>query len=211
MALIQCRKCGGEVSDKAKACPHCGELLTDGAAENLLEERSPIICEECGNKIPEGTKACPKCGCPIYTADVDDKPIHETVSTNSSNGKKKTITIITVAVLAIVAIMGFIIIRNNVLFGDDRIAYEMIMDVADNFKDPSSVRLVSGELGVDKDCMFCGISANNGWGNRTTSYYFIMGGMIMKEDDPTSLYMGKDELNFEKINKNLERALERFY
>ena len=24
MAIIKCKNCGGNVSDKAKACPHCG-------------------------------------------------------------------------------------------------------------------------------------------------------------------------------------------
>jgi cytochrome c biogenesis protein CcdA len=27
MALIKCPECGGEVSDKARACPHCGAPL----------------------------------------------------------------------------------------------------------------------------------------------------------------------------------------
>lgn len=28
MALIKCSECGGEISDQAKACPHCGKSLT---------------------------------------------------------------------------------------------------------------------------------------------------------------------------------------
>ena len=41
MALIKCNNCGGIVSDKAKACPHCG---------------SPIIFEQGGNSQPAFNK-----------------------------------------------------------------------------------------------------------------------------------------------------------
>ena len=27
MAIIKCENCGGNVSDKAKACPHCGKVI----------------------------------------------------------------------------------------------------------------------------------------------------------------------------------------
>ena len=30
MALIKCENCGGNVSDKAKVCPHCGSVLNQG-------------------------------------------------------------------------------------------------------------------------------------------------------------------------------------
>ena len=32
MALITCPECGGQVSDSARSCPHCGYLLTDPQA-----------------------------------------------------------------------------------------------------------------------------------------------------------------------------------
>lgn len=54
MALIKCKDCGHEVSDKASTCPNCGcpiDRLT--------------VCGECGNPIPDGVDACPNCGCPV--------------------------------------------------------------------------------------------------------------------------------------------------
>jgi hypothetical protein len=116
MALVNCKHCGQQVSEKAAMCPHCGEQL--------------------------------------------------------------------------------------------KTAYELIYDVAQSFKNPSSVRLVSGTLGVDKDCMFCGISATNGYGARSTSYYFVMDGWALEEeDDISSLYKEKDGLNFDLINKMLAKTL----
>ena len=39
MALIQCKNCGNDVSDKAAICPHCGEHLIE-------EVKEIILCEE---------------------------------------------------------------------------------------------------------------------------------------------------------------------
>lgn len=53
MALIKCPECGGQVSDSAASCPHCGYSLV-----NLK------LCEECNAVITEEDAACPQCGCP---------------------------------------------------------------------------------------------------------------------------------------------------
>lgn len=34
MALINCPECGKEISDKVKACPHCGYPLVENSEEN---------------------------------------------------------------------------------------------------------------------------------------------------------------------------------
>ena len=57
MALIKCPECGKEISDKAKACIHCGyplEELKDKTEENLFS--SPRKCLKCG-KITANPKA----------------------------------------------------------------------------------------------------------------------------------------------------------
>lgn len=50
MALIKCKECGKEISDKAKVCPNCG-------FENNL-----IICPECKKEIKGNVNTCPNCG-----------------------------------------------------------------------------------------------------------------------------------------------------
>ena len=54
MALIKCKECGHEVSDKASSCPNCGCPI-----EKVL------VCRECGQQIPDGVDTCSNCGCPI--------------------------------------------------------------------------------------------------------------------------------------------------
>lgn len=37
MAIIKCKNCGNDVSDKAKRCPHCQEIINDeNGIENIL-------------------------------------------------------------------------------------------------------------------------------------------------------------------------------
>mgnify|MGYP003956667107 CR=1 FL=1 len=51
MALIKCYECSKEISDTAKACPHCGA----GKA---------VECHECSKQISENLDSCPNCGAP---------------------------------------------------------------------------------------------------------------------------------------------------
>ena len=50
MAMIVCPNCGEQVSDKAKKCVHCGEIL-------IPEEKK--YCNECGTKLEDGMTECP--------------------------------------------------------------------------------------------------------------------------------------------------------
>ena len=59
MAMIKCPECGQEISDKAKKCVHCGEIL-------IPEEKKH--CAECGAELEEGMTECTNCGCPVETS-----------------------------------------------------------------------------------------------------------------------------------------------
>lgn len=48
MSMIQCPECGREISDKAKACPHCGTPI--------------FVCPECNNVSTGSEGVCPHCG-----------------------------------------------------------------------------------------------------------------------------------------------------
>ena len=69
MALITCRSCGKQISDKAKACPGCGAIVFPEGPEAIKQ----LFCTECGSAIPSGLEVCPNCGCPVETVDQDDK------------------------------------------------------------------------------------------------------------------------------------------
>ena len=57
MAITQCIECGGNVSTKAEACPHCGYCAEPQAAL--------MICQECGRAFEPSLSSCPACGYPV--------------------------------------------------------------------------------------------------------------------------------------------------
>ena len=57
MEITQCIECGGNVSTKAEACPHCGYRAEPQAAL--------IICQECGRAFEPSLSSCPACGYPV--------------------------------------------------------------------------------------------------------------------------------------------------
>ena len=119
MALVACKSCGKEISDKAKACPACGAILI----EDIVEKKLPVICQECGFEIPDGAESCPNCGCPVELDDsVDgeaDQPQKvELTSVKLPKMKQNTMkkAIMAVAALALiiaVAIIGINAHNNN--------------------------------------------------------------------------------------------------
>ncbi len=56
MAITQCSDCGGTVSTKAEACPHCGSPVEP--------QQSQITCLDCGEAFEASLTACPVCGGP---------------------------------------------------------------------------------------------------------------------------------------------------
>lgn len=77
MALIICNRCGRQVSDRVKVCPHCGaELHRENAAEVKSETTSTptppptptsnlTTCMHCGAMVSKKAIRCPKCGQPL--------------------------------------------------------------------------------------------------------------------------------------------------
>lgn len=157
-----------------------------------------MYCPKCGKSISDDADFCQYCG----------KSLKESVQPSStyaaaSADNKRPIIF---AIVGVLVIAGIIFAYNNILFGDDKIAYDIVVNASSQFKDPSSVRLVSGTLSLDKDYLFCGISAKNGFGARSTSYYSITpNGYIIENENPESIYKTRDELNIDKINKALDR------
>ena len=104
MALIICQTCGKQVSDRAKACPGCGAILT----QETIEKNEPVICQECGFEIPAGSAACPNCGCPIDCESADDtegvlqKVEESSVNLSSMRPKKRKGIIISLVAIAVV-------------------------------------------------------------------------------------------------------------
>ena len=104
MALINCKYCGNQISDRAKICPTCGKSLEDAA--------SSFYCQECGKLLPIGAEVCPSCGCPVEEIKNEETGSNQTYTTDSS---KKTIV---TAVIIIAIVVGLIIAF--VMFGSAR-------------------------------------------------------------------------------------------
>lgn len=84
MALIKCKECGHEVSDKASTCPNCGCPIEKG-----------LVCNECGATISSKDKTCPNCGNPLKS-----KP-------------KFAYIILVCFIISIAIIGGYAVVNNN--------------------------------------------------------------------------------------------------
>lgn len=115
MALIKCSNCEKEISDKAKACPQCGQPVV--LAADIPEENPPILCEECGTEIPDGVDACPNCGCPVPAKEevVDEAPQKvEVTAVNLPKMTKNTKKYIVIAVVAVLAVIIALFVGKSV-------------------------------------------------------------------------------------------------
>ncbi|MBR0439131.1 MAG: hypothetical protein IJK00_08425 [Clostridia bacterium] len=195
--MKKCPICHTSVEDSVQICPSC--LFDFSVNQNILQAEEK---EETNVSIPVTDNEAS-----------DDKK--DIISVGNLKIKKKYFYV-GIGVLAImILLLGIVLVNGGILTGNDKIAYDLIMNVAPKFKNPASIRLVSGVAGTDKDdgekYMFCGISAKNGLGVRSTEYYYINDkGTILEEEPDYSFYFDTDKLNIEKINKILERKLKKY-
>ena len=104
MSMIQCPKCGNQISDKSSNCVHCGFVFHLAVSK---------YCTECGTKLNEGDTICPNCSCPVENA---VPPMSTVPNTNQNNNKAKdkkhTLGIIIAIVAAsILCVVGFVLFQ----------------------------------------------------------------------------------------------------
>jgi hypothetical protein len=107
MAMIICPRCGEQVSDKAKKCVHCGEVL-------IQEEMR--YCVECGAVLEDTMLVCPHCGCPIedtQAQNTNEKPQKVEVTGVKLSNKIKKIVGIIVVLLIVGGMTAFGITQNQ--------------------------------------------------------------------------------------------------
>lgn len=117
MALVKCSKCGGEISDKAKICVHCGTEVggptpqppqdaAEEPAEASPEEPEPKkTCAECGAELEPDANVCASCGCPVESEVGAAQPAKKEDEKKESFFKKHKVPVIVVGALAIVALV----------------------------------------------------------------------------------------------------------
>lgn len=103
MALIKCPNCGQDISDKAKKCVHCGEVL--------IEDKQTVkVCSDCGKENSIDASECVYCGCPFE----DKKKIVENTQVKKTKKNVKAI-IIPVVIAVMVIVLGLIVYNIKVI------------------------------------------------------------------------------------------------
>jgi len=87
--------------------------------------------------------------------------------------------------------------------GDNRIAYDRIQEIKNQFYYPNTVRIVSGT--VSGNILYCTLSANNRLGYAVNGSYVIYSGGIIYESD-NSLCYGRS-LDVDLINRALNKEI----
>lgn len=126
--------------------------------------------------------------------------------------KSRNKNIVFGGIIVVILLIG-IFIYSNTLWGADRIAYDILETCSSSFKNPSSVRIISGSVFDDQfrdqKALYVNIMAENGFGATTSSYYNLYeDGKIVEIDFDLSvfqfLYDSKDDFHIKKVNKKFE-------
>lgn len=73
MALINCPKCGKEISDRMQTCYYCGYSIDKFKEEKIIEAGEPFsICCKCRKKVSIHLEICPHCNQKIQKKWYDD-------------------------------------------------------------------------------------------------------------------------------------------
>lgn len=183
-----------------------------------------IKCPECEHRVSDHAPYCPNCGNPIASQQEqephqDSMAVHqeqETFEPTHGNKKshKKAISII--AILVVIAI-SVVVISQYALFGINKIAYDLIVKNTHNFKNPTSVRVISGTAGDfsdveeidDRDYAYVCLTSTNSYGAYVTGYYNLDEDYCFDLSDyPSQLsdsieWCKDDDLNVRVINRRL--------
>lgn len=208
MAMIKCPECGGEISDKARKCIHCGKVLN----EEVLSKK---FCIECGKEVPIDAIECPFCGCPLKDEKVTDNN-NITINPGKNNYKKVKKVIIPVAAIAVIAVIAAVIInfmRGN-LNEDEQLAYQNAVKMQSMMRDPDSFRLydemfllkcLDDDGHVEYTYTIFKYGGANGYGAITTDEAIFKDGKYIMDyaDDPD-----EDDSNYmEQLGVQLDLAL----
>lgn len=150
---------------------------------------SCIACPECGKEVSSEAKSCIHCGYPLKRKD--------------SVIPKKVIAVICAIALVLVYFSFFH------LGTDDRYVYELVVEDSIYFRDPQSIRVLSGSAGVhpgdNTKYAFLRISSKNAYGAKESGYYFFREGEIsdVSEEDLSVSFCNEKLINAKAINIRL--------
>lgn len=108
MALINCPECGKEISDKSKACIHCGYPLEEETNKAVVY----VKCPECGKEVPNDIDNCTYCGCPIKIQEPTIKNDNIPIAIQNQIPKWLNKKVISVTGIAVAIVIVFVAIYN---------------------------------------------------------------------------------------------------
>ena len=75
MALINCPKCGKQISDQGPICPHCMTSMAElRALSGTSAGQGVVFCRKCGAKMRVHDKFCPSCGASVSGVSSPQQP-----------------------------------------------------------------------------------------------------------------------------------------
>lgn len=150
-------------------------------------------CPECDKEVSTTAETCPNCGYRLIS-----KP---------QQAKKSIPKSAIIAIVAVLIVIAGIFAYNNMLWGNDKIAYDIAVKCAErSFYYPSSVQLLGGYFSTDKTCMWCRARAQSRSGAMTTDDWFFDGtdGGIASSSE-TKWCTATDNFNVDKVNQALKK------
>jgi len=158
-----------------------------------------IHCPECGKEVSDQSDICIHCGYPL----VDNYSLEITETSNSIKLYKNKKLIVLSCIIGILLITYFTFFH---LGKDNKYAYDLVINNVYDFKNPKSVRVVSGSAGFNdtynEEYAFLCVTATNSYGAETTGYYCFHPDEFSDVTDYAHMVniCKKDEINAFKIN-----------
>ena len=148
-----------------------------------------ITCPECGKEVSSEAKTCIHCGYPL----------------------KKKNPIIPAKVVTIICVIALVLVYFTFfhLDIDDRYVYELVIEDSTYFRDPQSIRVLSGSAGINPDdntkYAFLRISSKNAYGAKNSGYYIFREGEIsdVSDEDLYVSFCNEKRINTRAINVRL--------
>lgn len=122
-----------------------------------------IKCKECGKKISNTSKKCPNCGYKI------------------KKGSSNIVLSFIVGIIIIILLIVLIISKGS-LSKEEKAIFDSIVENKNDFKDPSSVKLLSATYCSEKSLILT-INAKNSYGGYVQDTYYVYNGNLLEEMD----------------------------
>lgn len=198
MALIKCPECGKEISDRAKACIHCGYPLS--SEESIISRNQNNILET----DSEGDYDV------LKLIHIDKKKLFKGIDKLKSNKTSRIILVFLIVLLC------FTMISSNTLSDNEKEAVRIVMKYQDNLKNSDSL-IIRGDIsfisynrdGKSYEYVFFNASGENSYGASVTSTPCFVNGQYVcttKELPTTSEYMNMSDSE-SKLYLGIELAL----